>query len=51
MIHDGSATYILCKFCDMLLAGRDQFIGHLFHNHDLPYEELDIIWRSICPEI
>lgn len=28
-----------CMFCDIVLAGRIQFIGHMIHNHDLLYEQ------------
>ena len=38
---------IKCKFCDVLLVGREQFIGHMYHNHEMNYEHLQSAWQSL----
>jgi len=40
-----------CRFCDILLTGRDQFLGHMFHNHELEYEKLLDSWNQIVSVI
>lgn len=36
---------IKCKRCDIVLAGRLQFVGHLIHSHDTPLDEAEAEWR------
>jgi hypothetical protein len=38
---------VKCRYCDILLAGKDQFMGHMLHNHELDYEPLEVAWKSI----
>ena len=45
--HYYYAYSIKCKFCSVMLTGRDQFIGHMFHNHDFSYEGLKRTWRTL----
>jgi len=42
-----SAISIQCPQCDILLTGRDQFMGHMIHNHGMNFEGLKEIWQSI----
>lgn len=37
-----------CVRCDILLAGRDQFMGHIMHGHDVSFEQADAMWKSIA---
>jgi hypothetical protein len=39
---------VKCRYCDILLAGKDQFMGHMFHNHELDHERLEVAWKSIA---
>jgi len=36
-----------CRHCDILLTGRDQYLGHMIHNHELDLEKLLDIWNLI----
>jgi hypothetical protein len=38
---------VKCRFCDVLLVGREQFMGHMFHNHGLDCKWLETAWTSI----
>gem|GEM_PF-4976014 len=38
---------IKCRYCDILLTGEDQFMGHMFHNHELDCKWLETAWKSI----
>ena len=38
---------IKCGKCGILLAGREQFIGHMIHGHDMPFEKADMVWKSM----
>ena len=38
---------VKCSYCNILLAGKDQFMGHMLHSHELDYEPLEIAWKSI----
>jgi hypothetical protein len=39
---------VKCRFCDVLLVGREQFIGHMFHNHEMEYDRLEQTWQSMA---
>lgn len=39
---------VKCRFCDILLVGREQFVGHMFHNHGLDCKWLETAWKSIA---
>ncbi len=38
---------VKCRFCDVLLEGREQFIGHMYHSHEMSYEHLKAAWQSL----
>jgi len=38
---------VKCRYCGILLVGREQFIGHMFHAHEFGYEQLEAAWESI----
>lgn len=38
---------VKCIYCDIMLVGRDQFIGHMIHGHELGYEQVKRLWSSI----
>ena len=38
---------IKCRYCDILLAGREQFIGHMIHAHEMVYDTLETTWQLI----
>jgi hypothetical protein len=35
-----------CKCCDILLGGREQFVGHMIHSHEMPLGEAEMAWKS-----
>lgn len=41
---------IKCRYCDILLAGREQFIGHMIHAHEIGYDALETTWQSIAQQ-
>ena len=38
---------IKCRYCGILLAGREQFIGHMIYTHELDYYALEATWQLI----
>lgn len=36
-----------CNRCDVLLSGREQFMGHMMHGHDMAFEQADAVWKSL----
>lgn len=42
-----SRTTIRCNYCDILLLGKDQFIGHMIHDHELRYEAVKSLWTNL----
>lgn len=42
---------VKCRFCDVLLVGREQFIGHMIHSHELEHEKLESVWQSISANL
>lgn len=38
---------VRCRFCDVLLVGREQFIGHMIHSHEMEHERLEAAWQSL----
>jgi hypothetical protein len=47
MSVQGRLYSVKCKYCDILLVGREQFIGHMIHSHEIEYGRLDEIWQSL----
>jgi hypothetical protein len=41
------AKSVKCKMCDVPLAGREQFVGHMIHGHDMSVEQAAAMWESI----
>ena len=39
---------IKCIRCDILLKGREQFVGHLIHSHDEAIAHAEEAWESVC---
>jgi hypothetical protein len=37
-----------CLHCDILLEGREQFMGHMIHGHDMPFGKAEAMWKSVC---
>lgn len=42
------AEPIKCRICDVPLAGREQFVGHMVHGHDMAVKEAESSWESVC---
>ena len=40
-----------CSRCDILLDGREQFVGHMIHSHDMMFEQASAVWKSMCDSI
>lgn len=40
-----------CSRCDILLDGRDQFVGHMIHSHDMLFEQASAVWKSMCDSV
>lgn len=38
---------VKCRFCDIMLVGREQFIGHMIHSHEMEHEKLEAVWDSL----
>lgn len=38
---------VKCRFCDIMLVGREQFIGHMIHSHEMRHEKLQAVWDSL----
>ncbi|HXG07346.1 MAG TPA: hypothetical protein VNI77_08495 [Nitrososphaera sp.] len=38
---------VKCRYCGILLVGREQFVGHMFHAHEFRREQLEAAWESI----
>jgi hypothetical protein len=38
---------VKCRYCEILLVGREQFIGHMIHSHELELEKLELAWKSL----
>lgn len=38
---------VKCRFCDIHLVGREQFIGHMIHSHGMEHEKLEAAWQSL----
>lgn len=36
-----------CSICDIPLAGREQFVGHMIHGHDMALERAEVMWKSV----
>ena len=41
---------VRCRFCDVLLVGREQFIGHMIHSHELGYAQTEGAWFSLASD-
>lgn len=39
---------VKCRICEVPLAGREQFVGHMIHGHDMPFEAADAMWKRAC---
>jgi hypothetical protein len=42
---------VKCRFCDVLLVGREQFIGHMIHSHEMEHERLEAAWQSLSANL
>lgn len=40
-----------CSRCDILLDGREQFVGHMIHSHDMLFERASAVWKSMCDSV
>jgi hypothetical protein len=38
---------VITTRCDILLEGREQFVGHMKHGHDASFEQADVVWKSM----
>jgi hypothetical protein len=38
---------VKCRYCEILLVRREQFIGHMIHSHELELEKLELAWKSL----
>lgn len=38
---------VKCSRCDIILTGREQFVGHMIHSHDFDYEQSEKAWSLI----
>jgi hypothetical protein len=38
---------VITTRCDILLEGREQFLGHMIHGHDVSCEQADTVWTSM----
>lgn len=42
---------VKCICCDILLEGREQFVGHMVHSHEEPVAHAEAAWKSACAGI
>jgi hypothetical protein len=49
MQGDGGKGAVRCTLCDVILEGRDQYIGHMIHGHDMPDAHAEESWRRRRP--
>jgi uncharacterized C2H2 Zn-finger protein len=47
--NDSVLISIKCKYCDIVLRGKKEFIGHMFHSHELNLGDLEKLWRHLNP--
>ena len=38
---------VQCKFCNILLHEKDEYLGHMIHSHELNYQKLLNVWNSL----
>ncbi|AIF85189.1 hypothetical protein NTE_03157 [Candidatus Nitrososphaera evergladensis SR1] len=36
-----------CRYCDILLEGREQFLGHMIHGHEMSVGQAETMWKSV----
>ncbi|HEX6560690.1 MAG TPA: hypothetical protein VF016_01560 [Nitrososphaera sp.] len=36
-----------CNYCDILLEGREQFMGHMIHGHEMSVGQAEAMWESM----
>ncbi|AIC16650.1 hypothetical protein [Nitrososphaera viennensis] len=36
-----------CLRCDILLDGREQFVGHMIHGHEMSIVQAEAMWKSV----
>jgi hypothetical protein len=41
----GDPASVWCSRCEILLEGREQFVGHMVHGHDEPVEQASSAWN------
>jgi len=46
---DGDKNAVKCVRCDVILEGREQYIGHMIHGHDMPDAHAKESWRRRRP--
>lgn len=44
-VQDMANPTTMCKLCSTPLTGHEQFIGHMIHSHELPFEEAAFAWQ------
>jgi hypothetical protein len=38
---------ILCKYCQILLVGKAQFMVYMVYNHNMNYKKLTELWVNL----
>ncbi|HEX6560694.1 MAG TPA: hypothetical protein VF016_01580 [Nitrososphaera sp.] len=36
-----------CLHCDILLEGREQFMGHMIHGHEMSVGQAEAVWKAM----
>jgi hypothetical protein len=36
-----------CSLCGLMLIGREQFLGHMIHSHDVALDAAIIKWKTL----
>lgn len=37
---------VKCRYCDILLEGKEQSIGHMVHSHETSIVQAEAEWKS-----
>jgi hypothetical protein len=46
-MQENMTIYIKCVYCDIMLLGREQFVGHMIHSHDVILDTAILDWKSL----